>query len=120
MCYRHYDEEKINFICLDTDYQEQKSKPFIDLKPMLEMNERYIKYVTFDGIKKDSFLRYRDELAHDQEGISHLLSVTITNTNYVFDLDACLMKNKKLLANLDNPINSKEQKEKIIGKMKSI
>ena len=30
--------------------------------PMLEVNERFLKYVTFDGIKKDSFLRYRDLL----------------------------------------------------------
>ena len=61
---------------------------------MIEVDERYIKYVTFDGIKKDSFLRYRDKLAHNQKEISHLLCVTITNTNYVFDLDAHLMKNK--------------------------
>ena len=30
---------------------------------MLKENERLIKYVTFDGIKKDSFLRYFENQA---------------------------------------------------------
>ena len=102
-CYRHQDETRINFVSLDD--QEQKYKSYIDLSPMIEVNDRFIKYVTFDGIKKDSYLRYKEQQSlkrstEKEKGCdskSHLLCVTITNTNYVFDLDAHIVKNKRLL-----------------------
>ena len=75
---------------------------------MIEANDRFIKYVTFDGIKKDSYLRYKEKQSLkrstkkevDRDNKSHLLCVTITNTNYVFDLDAQIVKNKRLLDTL--------------------
>ena len=69
---------------------------------MFKQDERLRKYVTFDGIKKDSYLRSSELESHrrmslinkideevDQEPYKprHLLDVTVSNTSYVFDID---------------------------------
>ena len=78
---------------------------------MFTQDERLSKYVTFDGIKEDSYLRYKELELHqrmliedmidgkknkkDQEyKPKHLLNLTVSNTSYVFDLDATIEKKK--------------------------
>ena len=72
---------------------------YIDLSKMLQDKENCEKFVTFDGIKKDSFLRSFEKESHVrlQQQLQnkdklyapevHLLNVTVQNTSYVFDLD---------------------------------
>ena len=73
----------------------------IDLEPIIFDKKRLLKYITFDGIRKDSFLRYeeqemhkrlnkRDETYRDSEMYKqeHFLDLTIANTSYLFNLDA--------------------------------
>ena len=80
-------------------------KSYIDLRPMFTQDERLSKYVTFDGIKEDSYLRFKELELHqrmlmdgkksekDQEyKPRHLLNLTVSNTSYVFDLDATIEK----------------------------
>ena len=82
-------------------------KSYIDLRPMFTQDERLSKYVTFDGIKEDSYLRYKELELHQRMLIEdmiegkknkkdqeykprHLLNLTVSNTSYVFDLDATI------------------------------
>ena len=64
---------------------KQEKPVSINLEPLLS-DERFIKYVTFDGIRKDSILRYhekemherlkkRDEEYNDEYKPRHLLNV---------------------------------------------
>ena len=41
-------------------------KSCIDLSTIFESNERLKKYVTFDGIKKDSYLRYQEKQSSER------------------------------------------------------
>ena len=69
---------------------------------MFTQDERLSKYVTFDGIKEDSYLRYKELELHQRMLIEkkkdqeykprHLLNLTVSNTSYVFDLDATIEK----------------------------
>ena len=64
-----------------------------------EDEKKFIKYVTFDGIRKDSYLRLHNKEMHERlvkKGVvdtdmgfkkRHLLNVCVANTSYVFDLD---------------------------------
>ena len=78
---------------------------------MFTQDERLSKYVTFDGIKEDSYLRYKELELHQRMLIEdmiegkkskknqeykpkHLLNLTVSNTSYVFDLDATIEKKK--------------------------
>ena len=68
---------------------------------MFKQDDRLRKYVTFDGIKKDSYLRsseleshrrmnlmnIKDEACQEPYKPRHLLDVTVANTSYVFDID---------------------------------
>ena len=80
----------------------------IDLKPVLGENQgKMIKYVTFDGIRKDSIMRYHEKEMHArlidrdqtlQDKIytpAHLLNLTVANTAYVYDLDTQAQLEKK-------------------------
>ncbi len=78
-------------------YGERKS--CIDLSTIFESNERFEKYVTFDGIKKDSSLRYWEKQSTERSKKNkkytpkrHLLDVSIANTSYIYDLDEHLKK----------------------------
>ena len=110
LCYREINEDKVNFEVLSLTEKEQKDKPdsyksYIDLRPMFTQDERLSKYVTFDGIKEDSYLRFKElelhqrmlmdgkKIGEDQEyKPRHLLNLTVSNTSYVFDLDATIEK----------------------------
>ena len=73
----------------------------IDLKPIIFDKKRLLKYITFDGIRKDSFLRYEEQEMHkrlmkrddtyresEMYKQEHFLDLTIANTSYLLNLDA--------------------------------
>ena len=80
----------------------------IDLKPLIdEDDKRFIKYVTFDGVSKDSYLRTHNREMHKRLQsrnyynneyknfrIRHLLNICVRNTSYIYDLDES-EKNKR-------------------------
>jgi hypothetical protein len=79
----------------------KKDKYEIDLKPIIFEKRRLLKYITFDGIRKDSFMRYEEQEMHkrlkkrdntygesDMYKQEHFLDLTIANTSYLFNLDA--------------------------------
>ena len=82
----------------DNDAEEKKSH--IDLSLILKEDDTLRKYVTFDGIKEDSYLRYAELELHrrmnqkmqtdEKYKPRNLLNLTVSNTNYVFDLDATI------------------------------
>ena len=39
----------------------KENKYEIDLKPIIFKKKRLLKYITFDGIRKDSFMRYEEQ-----------------------------------------------------------
>ena len=105
ICYREKNEDKINFQPLRTgtlpeisDAGEKKSH--IDLSLIFKEDDSLRKYVTFDGIKKDSYIRYAELELHrrmiqklqpvGEYKPRSLLNLTVSNTNYVFDLDATI------------------------------
>ena len=85
---------------------EQKKPISIDLEPLL-LEKRLIKYVTFDGIRKDSILRFhekemherlkkRDEKHNHEFKLKHLLNVCVANTGYIYDLEETIEKGKEI------------------------
>ena len=83
---------------------------------MFTQDERLSKYVTFDGIKEDSYLRYKELELHQRMLIGdkkdkkdqeykprHLLNLTVSNTSYVFDLDATIENKKKASQDAEKP-----------------
>ena len=77
-----------------------EKKFHIDLSLIFKEDDSLRKYVTFDGIKKDSYLRYAELELHrrmiqklqpvGEYKPRSLLNLTVSNTNYVFDLDATI------------------------------
>ena len=49
---------------LNREEFHKENKYEIDLKPIIFKKKRLLKYVTFDGIRKDSFLRYEEQEMH--------------------------------------------------------
>ena len=105
ICYREKNEDKINFQPLRNDTlhgsgDAEIKKFHIDLSLIFKEDDSLRKYVTFDGIKKDSYLRYAELELHrrmiqkmqpvGEYKPRNLLSLTVSNTNYVFDLDATI------------------------------
>ena len=46
---------------LNREEFHKENKYEIDLKPIIFKKKRLLKYVTFDGIRKDSFMRYEEQ-----------------------------------------------------------
>ena len=83
-----------------------KKPTSIDLEPLLS-EKRFIKYVTFDGIRRDSILRFhekemherlkkRDEEYNHEYKPRHLLNVCVANTGYIYDLDETVEKKMEI------------------------
>ena len=59
-CYREMNEDRVNFIKLPSEefISEPRKEFTISLQHMFSDSDRLRKYVTFDGIKQDSCLRF--------------------------------------------------------------
>ena len=94
----------------------------LDLKYLL-IDKSALKHVSFDGLKKQSHLRFKElhfnQYDKDKKEFenppSHLINVTVRNSSYVFDLDKhTANQNKEIefvestdqLHDLDNFVNT--------------
>ena len=93
LCYRLHQEQKITFRNLN-DFQQKHE---INLENLLKQDKTLIKYVVFDGLSNQSFLRFKENHFGTKTELGsngmkffkpgHLLNVTIKNSSYVYDLD---------------------------------
>ena len=99
-CYRHHNDTKIRFQNLNDAKNEPQN---LSLENLIT-DKSLLKFVTFDGLKKQSYLRFKENHFNNQvyengekkpSITSHLLCVTIKNSSYVFNLDKQIENNGK-------------------------